>query len=89
MCPMIGRSKERSHRDGDLHVDKQPTLFCVWRRDFNITEFDTPSESQSRRTNLFELVLGSFVSRLLIRKKHFHVVVMLVFDVFKQSLLIC
>lgn len=66
-------------------ADKQPTPFCARRREFNIN----PSGSQSRRTNLFELVLGSFVSRLLVGKKHFHVVIVFVFDVPKQPLLIC
>ena len=97
-CPIrkqhVSMTQNLRRRDDDLRsrhdfADLQTTPFCVWRRDFNINKFDTLSESQGGSTHLFELVLGSFISRLLVGKKHFHVVVVLVFDVLKQSLLIC
>ena len=58
----------------------------TWRGLFS--EFYGTSATRVNYANLFELVLCSLVCSLLIRNKSFQIIIMLVLNVFKQSLLI-
>ena len=61
---------------------------CLYQRSEAIRQRQINTSARVNYANLFELVLCSLVCSLLIGNKSFQIIIMLVLNVFKQSLLI-